>query len=201
MLACIGVIVGLHSFYWFAGGPDFGARYWYLIIVPCIALAARGIEELAARASVEAPDDAPAVRVAVGALALCVISVAVFIPWRAADKYYHYRRMEPGVERLAAEHDFGRSLVLVRGRRHPDYASAATYNPLDFDAPAPIYAWDRTEEIRAEVLRAYPDRPVWIVAGPTVSGDGYRVLAGPLTARQALAWREAESGADHDGGR
>ena len=42
----LGVIVGIHSFYWFSGGPDFGARYWYLIIISCVALAARGIVEI-----------------------------------------------------------------------------------------------------------------------------------------------------------
>jgi hypothetical protein len=96
--------------------------------------------------------------------------------------------MEPGVERLAREHGFGASLVLVRGRRHPDYASAATYNPLDLRAPEPIYAWDRGPEARAEVLRAYPDRQVWIVGGPTVTGRGFQVLAGPLSPDAALDW-------------
>ena len=188
MLAAAGTIVGLHSFYWFSGGPDFGARYWYLMIVPSIALAARGIQEIAVLASEGAPDERPAVRVAVAALALCVIAAVVFVPWRAVDKYFHYRRMEPGVEQLAREHGFGESLVLVQGRRHPDYASAATYNPLNFRAPEPVYAWDRDAESRAAVLRAYPERPVWIVAGPTVSGRGFQLLAGPLSASQALMW-------------
>ena len=40
MVAAIASVVGIHSFYYFSGGPDFGARYWYLIIVPCVALAA-----------------------------------------------------------------------------------------------------------------------------------------------------------------
>jgi 4-amino-4-deoxy-L-arabinose transferase-like glycosyltransferase len=196
MVACIALIVGLHSFYWFSGGPDFGARYWYLIIVPCIALAARGVVVLADLALDGAPDDRAAARVAAGALALCVMVIAVFVPWRAADKYYHYRRMEPGVERLAREHGFGESLVLIRGRRHPDYASAATYNPLDWNAPQPIYAWDRSTEARAEVLRAYPERPVWIVAGPTESGRGFQLLAGPMSAAEALTW---SGGATADG--
>ena len=184
MLAAIGLIVGLHSFYWFSGGPDFGARYWYLIIVPCIALAARGIVVLSSGATAEAGS-----RIQLGALALCVTTVSAFVPWRAVDKYYHYRRMEPGVERLAHEHGFGSSLVLVRGRRHPDYASAAVYNPLDLRAAEPIYVWDRSPEVRSEVLRAYPDRAVWIVGGPTVTGRGFDVLAGPLTTEDALAWR------------
>src|SRR5687767_1977683 len=42
-LIVIAGVVGAHTFYWFSGGPDFGARYWYLIIVPCCALAARGL--------------------------------------------------------------------------------------------------------------------------------------------------------------
>lgn len=184
MLACIGLIVGLHSFYWFSGGPDFGARYWYLIIVPCIALAARGIVVLASGTSQEA-----GARVQVGTLALCLITLAAFVPWRAVDKYFHYRRMEPGVEQLAEKHGFGSSLVLVRGRRHPDYASAATYNPLDWNAERPIYAWDRSLDVREQVLRAYPDRPVWIVGGPTVTGRGFQVLAGPLSMEDALAWQ------------
>ncbi|HEU4630947.1 MAG TPA: hypothetical protein VFS08_14450 [Gemmatimonadaceae bacterium] len=188
MLAAIGVVVGLHSVYWFSGGPDFGARYWYLIIVPGIALAARGIETLEASAARE-PGPHRDARVTLGAAVLCAMAVIAFVPWRAVDKYHHYRGMEPGVERLAREHRFGRSLVLVRGNRHPDYASAATYNPLDLHAPQPVYAWDRDPATRAEVLRAYADRPVWIVAGPTVTGHGFQVVAGPLTAREALAWR------------
>jgi hypothetical protein len=190
MIAPIALIVGLHSLYWFSGGPDFGARYWYLIIVPCIALAARGIETLSAMS--DAPHDRSGVRVSIGAVVLCVIAAAVFVPWRTVDKYYHYRRMEPGVERLAREHDFGSSLVLVRGRRHPDYASAAMYNPLDLRAAEPIYAWDRSPQARAEVLRAYRDRQVWIVGGPTVTGRGFQLLAGPLSAEDALAWESGD---------
>ncbi len=200
MLAAIAVVAGLHSFYWFSGGPDFGARYWYLIIVPCIALAARGIETIEEIARLPAAPrrttsmDAPHAgyrdsRVTLGALALCAISVAVFIPWRAADKYYHYRLMEPGVERLAREHVFGESLVLVRGKRHPDYMSAGVYNPIDLRAAAPVYVWDRDETVRGAALQAYADRPVWIVDGPSVTGDGFKVAAGPLSSSEALNWR------------
>ena len=71
-------------------------------------------------------------------------------------------------------------LVLVRGRRHPDYASAAVYNPIDLRARTPVYAWDASPELRAQVLAACPDRAVWIVDGPTLTGSGYRVVAGPV---------------------
>jgi hypothetical protein len=93
--------------------------------------------------------------------------------------------MRSDVRQLARQHGFGRSLVLVRGERHPDYASAAAYNPVDLRADAPIYAWDASAEIRADVLRAYADRTVWILDGPTVTGDGFRIAAGPLTPDEA----------------
>ena len=95
-------------------------------------------------------------------------------------KYRHYRGMRPDVRYLAKEHDFGRSLVLVRGARHPDYASAAVYNPIDLHANEPIYAWDASPEIRAALLKAYADRPVWILDGPSLTGAAYRIVAGPL---------------------
>ena len=75
---------------------------------------------------------------------------------------------------------FGRSLVLVRGERHPDFASAAIYNPLDWDADAPIFAWDRSADVRRALLTAYPDRAVWYVDGPSITGNGYRIVAGPI---------------------
>jgi 4-amino-4-deoxy-L-arabinose transferase-like glycosyltransferase len=172
MLAVILTIVALHSLYWFSGGPDFGARYWYLVIVPCIVLAARGVQWLARGGEPS--------RVHLAVLALCLVAVVTFLPWRAIDKYHHYRGMRPEVRELARRNDFGRSLVLVRGENHPDYASAAFYNPLRWDADAPIYAWNRSPDVARRVLDAYPDRTVWIVDGPSVTGAGYRVVAGPV---------------------
>jgi len=185
MLAVIAAIIGVHAFYWFSGGPDFGARYWYLILVPCIALVARCIESLAQRADA---------RAGVAALALCAAALVTFFPWRATDKYYHYRNMRPDVRQLAAAHDFGRSLVLVRGNRHPDYASAAAYNPLDLSAPQPIYAWDRSPDVRVRVLEAFADRPVWVLDGPTRTGDGFRIVRGPVPAAELLREEHARAG-------
>jgi 4-amino-4-deoxy-L-arabinose transferase-like glycosyltransferase len=187
MLVAIAGVVAIHSFYYFSGGPDFGARYWWLIIVPCVVLTVRGMEVLAAwllpRDVRSAEHPGRRAVAAVGALGL--MAVINYVPWRAVDKYHHYRNMRPELRALARTNDFGRGIVLVRGRRHPDYASAAVYNPLDLRANAPIYVWDRSPEVRARVLEAYPDRPVWLVDGPSVTGRGFRVVAGPLSVEQA----------------
>ncbi|MCC6316264.1 MAG: hypothetical protein IT361_01140 [Gemmatimonadaceae bacterium] len=189
-LTVIGVIAGIHSFYWFSGGPDFGARYWFLIIVSCVALVARGLVELGDRLAVTAEPPGASVRgrVVMVGLALSLAALVTFFPWRAVDKYHHYRNMRPDIRELATAQHFGRSLVFIRGRRHPDFASAVIYNPIDLNAAAPLYAWDVTPEARVQALEAYADRPVWFIDGPTRTGDGFRVIAGPLSAAQARAF-------------
>jgi hypothetical protein len=159
--------------YWTNGGPDFGARYWFLILIPCLALSARGLEWLETNTGT---------RAIAAVAALCALTLIVYIPWRAVDKYHNYLRMRADVRELAGQYRFGRSLVLVRGERFPDYASAAIYNPLDLQADAPIYVWDRNAAVRAKILGLYSDRPVWVLEGPTITGSGFRVVEGPLRA-------------------
>jgi hypothetical protein len=184
MLALSAAIFGVHFFYYFSGGPDFGARYWYLVLVPCVVFTIGGLDLLRERLEAGSPDGG--VRPVLAVLALCGMAVINYFPWRAVDKYHHYEQMRPDVRSLARQHSFGRSLVLVQGDRHPDYASAAAYNPLDLAAGAPIYAWDRNPEVRRQVLEVYRDRPVWILEGPTRTGAGFRVKAGPLAASDLL---------------
>jgi len=188
MLAVVAAIFATYSLYWFSGGPDFGARYWYLMIVPCVALTVRGIQFLK-RMFEAAPTGSSdkGTWVIVAVLSLCMLTLVNYFPWRAIDKYHHYLRMRPDIRYLAKEYGFGRSLVLIRGNSHPDYASAWIYNPLDLRADAPVYAWDRNPEVRAEVLKAYPDRPVWLVNGPSITHRGFKVVGGPLSAHELIA--------------
>jgi hypothetical protein len=125
-------------------------------------------------------------RVVAAVLSLCILTVLNFFPWRAIDKYFHYLRMRPDIRYMAKEHRFGRSLILIRGERYPDYASAAIYNPLDLRADAPVYAWDRNPEVRTKIIKAYWDRPVWFVDGPTVTREGFKMTSGPVSPSQLL---------------
>lgn len=170
MLAMIASAIIVHIFYWFSGGPDFGARYWLLMIVPLIALTARSLQRLA---SANGPGAYSL------AAALATLALVTFIPWRAGDKYHLYLNMRPDVRELAATHHFGRSLVFIRGQRFPDYASAAVYNPLDLRADQPVYVWDRDPATHQAALDAYPDRPVWVLEGPGVTGGAFRIAGRP----------------------
>jgi hypothetical protein len=174
MLAVIFLTASGLSFYWFSGGPDFGARYWYLMLAPLVVLTVRG----AGRVDQEL--DQQGARATATVLCLCAAALCVYFPWRAADKYHRYLRMRPDVRELAEQRHFGKSLVFIRGARHPDYASAAIYNPLDLRSGATVYAWDRNAEVRSQALRVYPDRPVWVIEGPSLTNAGYRIVAGPL---------------------
>jgi 4-amino-4-deoxy-L-arabinose transferase-like glycosyltransferase len=178
-LGLSGIIVAAYSLFWYHGGPDFGARYWFLSIVPFVALTARAIERLSVKT---APTSEPQLnpRLVSAVAMLCILSLLNYFPWRALDKYYHYLGMEPGIAKLAQEHHFGKSLVLIRGEEHPDYQSAWIYNPLNFEGDAPLYAHDKSPEIRSQLLKAYRGRPVWIVDGPTRTGSGYKIVQGPL---------------------
>ncbi len=189
LLAVIASVAGIHAFYYFSGGPDFGARYWYLIIVPCIALAARGIVELESRVNTSV--DGEGVRVIAAASLLTAIAVLIFVPWRAADKYHHYRGMQPHVREFATAPATRGGIVLIRGRRHPDFASAFTYNSLDLTDGSTVFAWDRGPDARRELVEAYPGRTFWIVEGPTVTGAGFALAAGPLRGDQLIARQDS----------
>ena len=175
MAMAIVVVVALHSAFWFSGGPDIGARYWYLIIVPCVVLAGRALASIEARHPVM-----PGARTMVATGMLCLAALLLYVPWRAADKYRHYRSVRPDFVRLSHNPDFRDGLILVRGRRHPEWASAAIANELVIGASsAPVFAWDRDAATRQAVLSAFPTRPVWLVKGPSETG-GFEILRGPI---------------------
>ena len=182
MYAIVGFVIGIYALYWYGGGPGFGGRYWFLALTPLVLLGARASLALDPVIGARMGDgEGRSGRLTAALVAMSVIVLTVYLPWRAIDKFYRFRGMRPDVRVLAERYDFGRSLVLVRGLATPDYASAATYNPLDLNASTTVYAWDRDPSTRAQVLDAYSDRPVWLMNGPSITGRGFEVVAGPLS--------------------
>ncbi len=178
------------SLYWFSGGPDYGARYWYQMFVPLVALTMRGAWEYAAAWRENAPTESAAMGERVWAFVLLasVLGTVNMIPWRSLDKYYRYRGVRSDIRTLAIEHNFGRSLVFVRGRAWPDYAPAMALNavPFDRDTPGTVYALESAPESNERVRNYYADRPVWIVAGTRLTGRPAAVIAGPIPPGQPL---------------
>jgi 4-amino-4-deoxy-L-arabinose transferase-like glycosyltransferase len=193
LLSIIAVIVGGYSFYWFSGGPDFGARYWYQALIPLVVLTVRGIQEMQRRWSEAGGTPLGSSRISAFVVAASLVAVVTFVPWRSLGKYRHYRGMRADVVRLAHAHEFGRSLVFVQERDKSDYPSAAIFNPPGLDLPGTIYARDTGPAGRATVAQYFPNRPIWVVAGSPVLGGPFTVVAGPLpplSASQAKSFTE-----------
>ncbi len=182
MLGLVAIDFAAYFFNYFAGGPDFGARYWFLMIVPIAALTARGAISVGSMLDVESGGT----RMLAGVALLVLSASTVFVPWRSIDKYWHYRGMRADLRGMARAQGFGEGLVLVSGREVPDYASAAPYNPLDLGAHQPVYVRRLDPASDSAAVAAFGARSVWLVDGPTTSHAGYVVRAGPLSAAEAL---------------
>ena len=183
VLALHAIFIAGYSLFWFSGGPDLGARYWYPLIVPLAVMSVRGAQMLAGEFGKAGTLGQPGARVGAFLLALAVAAVATMLPWRATTKHYQYRGISGEIHQLAEARGFGRALVFVRSDSRSDYQSAFNLNPALFDGPETVYAWDAGPEHSAAVTSRLADRPVWVI-GRRVSAPGgaapFVVLAGPL---------------------
>ena len=170
-------IIAGHSLYWFSGGPDIGARYWYQAAVPFVVLTIAGlntIDERLRRAHVPATNG---LRLFV--VLACLVAFPNTITWRAFGKYHRYRGMSADVRALAQQHSFGTSLVFVRAPDRVDYTSAFILNPPTLSDTGPIYVLELNAQQREKMMRAFPSRPVWVIGYPTAERTRMQVLAEP----------------------
>ncbi len=176
MLFFLFIIFAMQSLYWFSGGPDFGARYYYLAVIPLIALTVQAVSWLGKTISDSEQFSCDgSVLVIVGIFILSFSAMVNFLPWRAIDKYHNYRGMRSDIRNLIDENNFGRSLILINGKSHPDLDSAIIYSTIDPYANGPVIVWNRNSEVKKSLLKAYPDRKVWVVDGPSITGSGYKL--------------------------
>ena len=182
VLALVLMFVAGYNVYWFSGGPDLGARYWYPLVVPFAALSARGAQMLAER--IRSPVSfSGGARVALVLALASLVAGSTMIPWRAATKHYRYRGVTGEIRALAAEHGFEGALVFVRSPNRRDYQSAFSLNPPTLERAGTIYAFDAGPPSRAAVVRRFGDRPVWVIgrSHPEPRGAAsFFVIAGPL---------------------
>jgi hypothetical protein len=166
--------IAAYSGYWFAGGPDLGPRYWYVAIPAFAALSIAGALALA-RWTRQGP------RIAAAFALASIAALLVFVPWRAATRYYRYRDIGNEILTLERTHDWDNALVFVRAEGREGYQAA--FNALDprLEPGHAVYARDTGDaQSRAAVLRRFSDRVVWIIGTRPGPDRRLRVLAGPL---------------------
>lgn len=175
------VIVG-HSFYWAPGGPDLGARYWYLIIVPLVVLTVRGAQMLALRLKDAGPPNRAGARIAAAVFLASTAGFVCVMPWRSVTKYHRYRDIGNDVRGLARENNWDRVLVFLRSAERADYQAVFNFNDPPIGSEGPVFALDAGPEHRAAVVRHFADRPIWIIGRRSDGREGLVVIAGPLPA-------------------
>ena len=172
------VVVG-HTFYWAPGGPDLGARYWYLMIVPLVALTVRGAEMIRARIAARG-GTLPGTRAALAMVIASASALLCVMPWRSVTKYHRYRDIGGEVRTLAREHDWNHALIFVRTPWRSDYQSAFNFMSPRFD-DGPVFVRDAGPGHREAVIKRFPDRPVWVIGPSKVDHAGHLVVKeGPL---------------------
>jgi len=179
LVIIITIILG-NSLYFFSGAPDFGARYWYQILIPMVVLSIRGVQELQRQWVDSGGTPIITPRIWTFVVVASLVAFTNFLPWRSLGKYHHYRGMRPDVHRLAQNYKFGHSLVFVRERDKSDYPSAFIFNPATLDSPGTIYVRDGGPVERMDLAKQFPDRKIWIVSGSSDLGGPFTVLDGPL---------------------
>ena len=175
------VIIGT-AFYWAPGGPDLGARYWYLMIVPVVVLTVRGAQMLAHRLKNSGTPNRAGARIAAGMFLASATAFLCVMPWRSVTKYHRYREIGNDVRVLARQHNWDHVLVFVRSTERADYQAAFNFNDPRFGSEGPVYALDAGPEHRAAVVQRFADRPIWIIGRRSDGREGLVVTAGPLPA-------------------
>jgi len=170
-------ILVAQSFYWFSGGPDYAARYWYQMLVPFVVLTVEGMEYLQRRC-LENGAARHSQRIVAFAACAAALTAFAFAPWRVSGKYHNFRRVTSDMRELARARNFGHAIVFVH-EIGDDYPSAFVFNPQTLDSPGPIYARDNGPQSRATIQAAFPDRFRWFVARPAPE-QPFVVTAGPL---------------------
>jgi hypothetical protein len=179
LLGIIAAIIGGHSVSWAAGGPDFGARYWYQALIPFVILSIRGAQTAEHEFLRLGASELVALRVRGFIVIACVVAFTNFMPWRILGKYHRYRDYSREIGRLAEDYQFGHSLVFLRPE---DYHLAFAFNPTTFDHPGTIYAIDAGPTHREKLQWHFPDRPIYFLGRSTQHEGRMRVLADPLPA-------------------
>ncbi len=177
LLWMVAAVIGVHSFFWFSGGPDLGARFWYLAIVPLCALSVRGVQRLAAVPGPAAASRSPA-RLGATLVAACLAAILTVLPWRAATKYWRYRGIGGEVRALVQERGITNGLVIVRSLARTDWQEAFVLEPPTLSDPGTIFARDAGPASRARLIAAFPGRPVWVI-GRSADGAPFRVIESP----------------------
>jgi hypothetical protein len=115
--------------------------------------------------------------VAAAVVLLASQTILVFVPWRSTDKYHRYFNTGPLVREAIESGSWPPGVYLIEGANQPDYAAAMIYGSPALGTGEHVFAYDSLANSAARLREAYPDRRLFRVQGPSITGDVYRVRA------------------------
>ena len=182
------VLVAVLSTYWFSGGPDFGARYWFLAFLPLAIWSARGVVSTGDRLAQLAADPLTRARTGATVALLMVLSIGVFCTWRATGRYVEYRDVHADYGRLISSGELGAALVLVESGDESEIESALLHNRPNLPVDRPVFVRaPSTDEALDKLRSAYPQRRIVRVRGRRGPNDRVEVLADPTAGSARLS--------------
>jgi len=102
------------------------------------------------------------------------------LPWRATAKYHRYRDIGADVRTLASGGQWRNALVFVDATDRSDYQSAFNFLSPTLNGEDPVFALDAGPLHRRDVLRRFPERPVWVIGRPPDRRNRLVILGGPF---------------------
>jgi hypothetical protein len=180
MVGIVAAVGLLHMAYWYPGGPDFGPRFWYLMIVPFAVFTVHGAMALGTQLAAATGGRHGGRRVGAAMVIASLTALLAGLPWRATAKYHRYRDIGADVRTLASGGQWRNALVFVDATDRADYQSAFNFLSPTLDGEDPVFALDAGPLHRRDVLRRFPERPVWVIGRPPDRSNRLVILGGPF---------------------
>lgn len=148
----VGLVILLHSAYWFSGSFYIGPRYWFALFAPALFLTVRGLETLGTRMGLRPHMMLPALWIS------CLFALLIFTPWRGVEKYNRYGDFTAETAKAVKAHAFNNEIVLWNEGSEP--GAALIYNDLTFPSDRPIFLRTETTLDPEQIRAAFPDRDI-----------------------------------------
>ncbi len=179
MFVIVLAVISIYALYWFSGGFYIGPRYWFITFIPLVILSVRGLAAARARLAAVDRGSSAGSRLGVVVVALVVISVVAFLPWRGAARYWELRGAHSDYRDLLGANDLDGTLVFVSDTNDADFGSAFFLNSPDLALSPTIFVRDMGGEKNQTVIDAFPTRQVYYAQGRP--GTGTKVTIRPTS--------------------
>ncbi len=170
----------VYAFYWHSGGFYAGPRYWFMMMLPMLLFAGRGIITFGQRIEIALPGQAGMARIGALVLVLAFGATAIMQNWLALNKYPDINRYHADYAELADQPEMQNALVFVTMDRDAEFSSAFWVNDFAPGATTPLFARDMGAETNRAIAEFYPERTVWYAQGRDDAHARVTITQGPV---------------------